>query len=144
MNKNLLSMTPKSPMQKAARMIELRKKVDQLKAEIEPLQQEIDLYKGDLLKITQDLDVLTLKTGDYTISRAIRVTPQIIDFKELKEDLIDKDIPFETEEVFTPQTMEMFKEAIKQGKKLNGLEEKETQYISVRIAKDKEVKNENK
>jgi len=134
MNKNLLSQTPKSPMVKMARLMELQAIVKKLKPEIDEL-------KADLLKVTQDLDVYTLKTGNYTLSRAKRITPQVVDFKLLKETLDKEDIPYETEEVFTAQTNVMFKQAIADKRELAGLEALETEYISIRLSdKVKEVK----
>jgi len=127
MNKNLLSQTPKSPMVKMARLMELQAIVKKLKPEIDEL-------KADLLKVTQDLDVYTLKTGNYTLSRAKRITPQVVDFKLLKETLDKEDIPYETEEVFTAQTNVMFKQAIADKRELAGLEALETEYISIRLS----------
>jgi hypothetical protein len=136
MNKNLLSQTPKSPMVKMARLMELQAIVKKLKPEIDEL-------KADLLKVTQDLDVYTLKTGNYTLSRAKRITPQVVDFKLLKETLDKEDIPYETEEVFTAQTNVMFKQAIADKRELAGLEALETEYISIRLSdKVKEVNKE--
>ena len=134
MNKNLLSQTPKSPMAKMQKLMELQAIVKELKPQIDEL-------KADLLKVTQDLDVYTLKTGDYTLSRAKRITPQVVDFKLLKETLDKEDIPYETEEVFTAQTNVMFKQAIADKRELAGLEALETEYISIRLSdKVKEVK----
>ena len=134
MNKNLLSQTPKSPMAKMQKLMELQSIVKELKPQIEEL-------KADLLKVTQDLDVYTLKTGAYTLTRAKRITPQIVNFELLKKTLDELDIPYTTEEVFTDQTKVMFKQAIEEKKELAGLEALETEYISVRI-KEKEVKYE--
>ena len=121
-------------MVKMARLMELQAIVKKLKPEIDEL-------KADLLKVTQDLDVYTLKTGNYTLSRAKRITPQVVDFKLLKETLDKEDIPYETEEVFTAQTNVMFKQAIADKRELAGLEALETEYISIRLSdKVKEVK----
>ncbi len=128
MNKNLLSDTPKSPMQKAEKLIELQ-------AILKEIKPQIDELKADLLKVTQQLDVYTLKTGSYTISRAKRVTPHIVDFETLKSSLEKENIPFDTvvEESFAPFMIETFKKAIEEGRKLDGLEGVETEYISVRV-----------
>ena len=128
MNKNLLSNTPKSPMQKMAKLIELQTIVKDLKPQIDEL-------KADLLKVTQDLNVYTLKTGEYTLSRAKKITPQVVDFQTLKKSLEEADIPYMTEEVFSEQMNVVFKQAIEEKKDLAGLEAKETEYITVRITK---------
>ena len=54
------------PVEKVDRLLELQKIVSDAKPEIEKLKQE-------LLTVTQDLDVYTLRTGDFTITRANRV-----------------------------------------------------------------------
>lgn len=120
-----------TPMVKARRLVELQAQVKALKPEIEAL-------KADLLQVTQALDVYTLKTGSYTISRAKRITPEVVSFKILKQSLTENNIPFETEETFTPQMSVLFKKLIEDGREIDGLEGKETEYISVRV---KEVEN---
>ena len=131
---DLLNNTPKSPMQKMEKLMELQNIVKKLKPQIDEL-------KADLLKVTQDLDVYTLKTGQYTLSRAERITPQVINFKLLKESLDKAEIPYMTEEVFTDQMTLVFKQAIKEKRELEGLESLTTEYISVRIReKESEVK----
>ena len=124
--KDLIKKTNIVPTAKIARLMQLEVFQKQTKREIEEL-------RADLLKVTQDLDVLTLKTGKYTISRAKRVTPTVSDFKTLCKSLDKQNIPYETMETFTPQMSVVFKEAVKQGRELDGLEVKETEYISIRV-----------
>lgn len=99
------------------------------------LKEEIDIMKAELLEIMQKDDVLTLKTGEYTISRAKRVTPQIESVEILKNSLEEAKIPYDMVEAFAPHMNETFKQAIKQGKQLNGLGSKETEYVVVRVTK---------
>ena len=131
LNNNLLSNTPKSPMQKVEKLMEYQ-------AIIKDLKPKIDELKADLLKITQDLDVYTLKTGRYTISRAKKITPKVINFKQLKESLDKAQIPYITEEVFAEQMKLVFKQAIEEKRELEGLEGLVTEYISIRIKESKE------
>lgn len=138
MNKQLLTMTPKSPMQKAARLVELRTEEKKLRDKLALLVEEMQPYKDDLLKVTQDLDVLTLKTGSYTISRAIRISPQVEDYETLKASLEKAGVPVLVHETFMPQMDEVFKEALKEGREFEGLGKKETQYIAVRVTSKKE------
>jgi len=130
MSDNILTIlekkTPDSPIAKANRLLELQTIYKKIKPEIDEL-------KADLLRTTQELDVYTLKTGDYTISRAKRVTPRVTNFEALKEDLESREIEVYTEEVFAPQMDVVFKQAINQGTKLNGLDALETEYISIRL-----------
>ena len=104
----------------------------ELEAQYKSIKQQIDEYRADLLKITQDLDVLSLRTGQYTISRAKRITPQVTSFKTLKASLEAESIPYDTMEVFTPQTLAAFREVAKIGKDLDGLAFQETEYITIR------------
>jgi len=113
------------PIEKIKRLVELDKQYDTIKA-------ERDQLRSDLLKVTQELDVLTLKTGEYTISRGKRLTPQVTSFETLKNSLTKANIPWDVIEVFAPHTINSFREVAKQGIELDGLEVKETQYISIR------------
>ena len=122
---DLLVKNANSPMEKAQKIVELTKIIKDAKA-------IVDEYKIDLLKVTQEMDVLTLKTGSYTISRAKRITPRVTDFKTLKESLDKENIPYEVEEAFTPQMDLVFKNLVKEDRKLDGLEALETEYIMIR------------
>lgn len=121
-------------MAKAARLVELQAVMKEIKP-------EIDSLKADLLKITQELDVLTLKTGNYTISRARRITPRVTDFKTLKEQLEDAHIPYQTVEAFSKNMEPVFKKMIEDKTVIEGLEGTETEYISIRLAKKEEHGN---
>ena len=130
MDRNLLSNTPKSPMQKVEKLMEYQ-------AIVKDLKPKIDELKADLLKVTQDLDVYTLKTGRYTISRVKKITPRVIDFKTLKNSLDKAEIPYITEEVFAEQMKVVFKQAIEEKRELEGLEGLITEFISIRIREEK-------
>lgn len=134
MNKNLLSSTPKSPMAKVGRLMELE-------AQKKVIAKEIEILKADLLKVTQDLDVYTLKTGSYTISRVKRLTPKVESFAKLKEYLDAKDIPYMTEETFRETMKPTFKvmaeKAIEEKLLIPGMDIAETEFIMIRLA-DKE------
>lgn len=128
---DILTTKTNSPIDKVKRLVSLMA----LAKEIKP---EIDRLKAELLKVTQDLDVLKLKTGDYTVTRAKRVTPEVVNFNELKQSLIDADIPYMTEEVFTDGMYVVFRKAIEENKELHGLSARITEYISIRIAEKEE------
>ncbi len=129
--KNLLELTPKSPMAKAKRLFEIE-------VELKALKKEDKELRADLLKVTQELDVYSLKTGTYTISRAKRITPRVVDFETLKKSLNEEQIPIVTEETFAPQMKIVFQNLIEEGKELEGLEGLQTEYITVRLAKKEE------
>ena len=111
------------------------KRLMKLQAIMKEIKPEIDELKADLLKITQDLDVLSLKTGEYTISRAKRITPKIEDYEMLKKSLTEAGLEVYTQEVFAPQMDVVFKQAIEEGRELKGLDSLVTEYITIRLAK---------
>lgn len=94
-------------------------------------------YRDKLLAATKQHDVLTLKTGSYTITRACRTTPKVEDYETLKVSLQKGNIPFTTKEVFGDEMTEVFKQAIKEGRELDGLSSTTTEYVSVRVNGDK-------
>lgn len=120
-----------SPMQKAEKLVKLAA----LKKQVTEAYNQL---RDDLLQITQELDVYTLKTGSYTISRAKKITPSVTDVEELKAALDERDIPYKMKEVFADFMAPVFKQLVEQGTELSGLEGKVTEYVSVRVAKPKE------
>lgn len=109
--------------------------------ELEAMQREIrerrDELKEDLLAYMQKNKTLGLKTEDYTLTRAKRITPQVEDFETLKKSLEAQDIPYEIQEVFADQMKLVFKQAINEGRDLPGLAGLETEYVMIRIKEDK-------
>lgn len=134
MKNDLLAIKKDSPMEKVKKLVELQAVLKEIKPQIEAL-------KEDLLAITQQLDVYTLKTGNYTISRAKKITPRVTDFKRLKQSLDEAGIPYMVEEVFTSQMQIVFKQALEDKKELEGLEGLITEYVVVRLPV-KEIENE--
>lgn len=130
---DLLKVEANTPMEKAEQLIHLE-------AIERGIREKITRYKADLLKVTQDLDVLQLKTGKYTISRCKRITPRVADFEALKASLDKAQIPYGTKEVFADYMGPVFKQAIETGRELDGLEGTETEYVMVRLPKKKEEK----
>ena len=125
---DILKIKANTPMEKADQLV-------QLEAIKKGIDKKIKEYKADLLKATQELDVLQLKTGKYTISRVSRVTPRVLDFETLKESLEKAHIPYDTQETFSDHMRAVFTRAVKEGKQLDGLDALETEYVMVRIAK---------
>lgn len=122
-----------SPMQKAEKLVKLAN----LKKEVETAYNQL---RDDLLSVTQELDVLTLKTGSYTITRSCRVTPSVDDVETLKKSLEKAGIEYKMKEVFADFMTDVFKQAVKEGKELEGLSAKTTEYVSVRVNTPKEEK----
>ena len=127
---DLLEIKANSPAEKAQALVQLEAIKKQINVRIAE-------YKTELLEVMQAQRALTLKTEDYTVTRAKRVTPQVVDFKLLKQSLDEANIPYETHEVFIDQMSIVFKQLIDDKKNMPGLEASETEYIMVRIAKEK-------
>jgi len=114
-----------SPMEIAEKVVELEKLQRQLKIKVSDM-------KAQLLKTTQDLDVLTLKTGSYTISRVKRQNLNVINKKALAEELESMGI-----DVIYSIDMDYMKPVVKNRvEELNNAEMTDTEYISIRINKE--------
>ncbi len=125
---DLLQINGLSQSQKAERLLKLA----DLKKQVETA---YNALRDELLEETQRLGVLTLKTESYTITRAKRVTAQVVDYKTLKLSLEKGNIPFTTKEVFGDEMSTVFKQAIKEGRELDGLTALTTEYITIRGGK---------
>lgn len=121
----LEGLTQSQKAERCLKLAELKKQVDTA----------YNALRDELLKSTQELDVYTLKTGSYTLTRATRITPQVTDYTKLKETLEKEKIPYTTKEVFGDEMTEVFKLAIKEGRVLDGLESKVTEYITIKGGK---------
>lgn len=115
-----------TPSQKVEKLIELQA----LERKIKP---QIDKLKGELLEAMKSQDLEMMRTGSYTLSRAKRVTPKVVDFEAVKKYLDKNDIPYETKEVFEDYMTNTFKYLVEEGKEVEGLDTQETEYVSVRI-----------
>lgn len=129
MNKLKLERKTIIPAAQISKLIELEKEYKLIKA-------QIDEYRTELLATMQNNDVVSLKTGTYTLSRSKRITPHVLDVKELKEALDKENIPYKIIATFAPQMNIVFKKLIEDGRMLPGLSGNETEYVSIRIAKE--------
>lgn len=125
----LLASTPSNSMEKAAKLVELEAIAKQVKA-------QIDQYRAELLEETKRLDVLQIKTGTYTISRVKKLLPKVTDFTALKNALEQANIPYDTVETFADHMKQTFKQIAEDGRKLDGLEVAESEYVMIRINKE--------
>lgn len=137
--KEIITMTAKKALAlpKPRTLNEKAKQLLELELMQRDIREAIADRKADLLAYMQKNKTLGLKTEDYTLTRAKRITPQVVDFDQLKETLEKNDIPYETQVVFADQMKVVFKQAIDEGRDLPGLEGLETEYVMVRV---KEVK----
>ena len=117
---------------KAKELMELEVMQNQIKAKILE-------YKTELLAYMQEHKTLGLKTETYTLTRAKKVTPQVVDFKQLKESLDEANIPVMTKVVVDESMMRVFNVLIEEGREMPGLDSLETEYIMVRVKETKKV-----
>ena len=117
-----------STYEKAQQIIKLEAAKDKIDSALSEL-------RADLLTATKEQGVLTLKTEDYTITRATRETLKVTDHKTAAIELDAMNIPVLTETVLSDSTKKVLKELIKQGKEFDSASVQSTEYISIKINK---------
>lgn len=115
--------------EKAQQIIKLESAKDKIDERLSEL-------RADLLAATKEQGVLTLKTEDYTITRATRETLKVTDHKEAAAELDKMNVPVMTETVLSDSTKKVLKELIKQGKVFDSASVSSTEYISIRVNKE--------
>lgn len=115
--------------EKAEELIMLEKAYKEIK-------QKLDQYRADLLEETKRMNVLSLKTEAYTISRVKKTLPRVLNVPALRKALEQENIPYETQEVFSDHMTPVFKQLIEDGRSLDGLSAIESEYITIRVHKE--------
>lgn len=122
-----------TPIEKATRyvkLIDIKKQIDQKYKE----------YRQELLELTKEMGVLTLKTEDITISRATRRTVKVTNDGVLKEELELRKIPIVEKTVLDMDYMKPVIDKLSQeGEVIPGLDTFETEYVTVRKTKKKKA-----
>lgn len=124
----IITQQTKTPAEMAARLVKLKEAKKMIDDELKEINEK-------LLEEMQRFDVLTLKTGQFTVSRAKRVTPKVMILEDVQGYFTDKGLPFTTKAVPDDVTMNTIKEMVKAGEMPDGVEAQETEYVSVRVAK---------
>ena len=113
--------------------IEICTQVVKLEQAKRQLDERLKQLKNGLLEKMTQTDVLTLKTGNYTISRSLRTTPTILNHQQVKEELA-----IQGHQVITKEVIDMdYMKPLVMSLKPKGVEFKETSYVSIRINKKK-------
>ena len=115
-----------TPSQEAQQLVKLQVLEKDIKA-------RIDASRLRLLKIMQDNDVLSLKTGEYTLFRTKRLTTTIVDQKQAIQCLKDMNVEVVTEVVLSDVMKLTYKGLIEQGKDIDGIATSNSEYVSVRV-----------
>jgi hypothetical protein len=118
-----------APIKAAEKIVELERAKDKIESSLAVL-------RSRLLEVTKENDVLTLKTGQYTIMRKQLRRIKVLNDDEAGKFLESKGVPVETRVVLD---MRYMKPVIQnyQGE-IPGIEKTLTEYVSVRLAKEKE------
>jgi hypothetical protein len=124
----IITTQAKTPAEMALKLMKLK----ELKAEIDSQLKEIN---AKLLEEMSALGVLTLKTDQMTISRASRTTTKVVNLEEAQMYFKINGLQFATVQTPDDVTMNTIKLMVKDGKTPTGVETKETEYVSVRLAK---------
>lgn len=125
---NIIDMKAVTPAEQAQKLIKLK----ELKSQVDARLKEIN---ESLLASMSELGVLNLKTEEMTITRAKRTTVSVSDMGAMKSFFEDKGLEFNTEEVVDKTTLNVAKAMVKDKQVVDGTEVKETEYITIRIAK---------
>lgn len=114
---------------------EKAKQIIKLEAAKDKIDQALSELRADLLTATKEQGVLTLKTEDYTITRATRETLKVSDHKAAAMELDAMNVPVMTETVLSDSTKKVLKELIKQGNEFDNAQVQSTEYVSIKINK---------
>lgn len=132
------ALNPSEKTEYLAKLTELRKRINA----------EYKILTDELLQATKDLGIRSLKTDNYTLSRAKKINIKVLDVAKAKADLESRSMPVKTEmiETFDDNTLNMLKEYYKakeQGNEtceasesdISGVEKSFSEYITVKINK---------
>lgn len=107
-------------------------KLERLKRDIE---ERLKAHKKYLLETMLELDVVSLKTGTYTLSRKQYKRIRIEDDKKASAYLEKMEVPVEMKKVLDMDLMRIpIKALLDEGKQIDGVSEIKTEYVSVRLA----------
>ena len=109
---------------------------------LEKLKKEIDTrlktYKAQLLDVMKQTGVKSLKTDDYILYRTDYEYVKINDHARAIEDLQNKEIPIQTEEVLASSMKATLDELVKKQKQeVDGIELARREYVGVRLNEEK-------
>jgi hypothetical protein len=127
---DLINIQAKTPAEMADKVVKLKELKKQVDAKLKEL-------SNGLLESMKEFDVLTLKTGQLTITRQSRTTCSIEDLEELKGFCEDRKLYFKTKEVADDITVNQVKEIVKTGQEVDGVEVKNTEYVVIKATKVK-------
>lgn len=125
---------------KAKKLWELRQKIagidEGYRKMTDPLKTERDAMHQEIMQDFKELGTLSMRYDFATFSIAVRKTPQVVDESKiiawLKKAKLQKEY---TAVRLAPQFDALAKEAIKEGRVIDGLETKETEFMSITSSK---------
>ena len=118
-----------TPMEAADQVIKLERLEKQVKTRMLEL-------RAKLLTAMKDQDVISLKTGSYTTTRAVRRTLKIEDQATAINSLKAMNIEVVTEVVMADQMKPVLKQLLEEGKNVDGVQMTSTEYVSIRLPKE--------
>lgn len=118
-----------TPMEAADQVIKLERLEKQVKTRMLEL-------RAKLLTAMKDQDVISLKTGSYTTTRAVRRTLKIEDQATAIDALKKMNIEVVTEVVMADQMKPVLKQLLEEGKNVDGVQMTSTEYVSIRLPKE--------
>lgn len=122
--------------EKAQKLLELRSQINEMTEAMKPLKAQREELQQNIIAHLNKVGMLSVKTPDATISKAVKKYFDITDEKLVISQLKEKGLTDYVEERINKDLWIGFeREAIKQGMKLEGTELIETEYISIRKTK---------
>ena len=119
--------------QKAKQLLELRKEANFVKEQLDRIKFKRDEIQRSLMEEMKQEEFNSVKVDDTMISLTVRKTLQIVNEKELMTDLKKRGLDDYVKEAVDRDLWKgLSSELIKRNETMNGLEIKETEFVSIR------------
>ena len=128
------ALTTKSLNAKVLTFAKLKEKRQQVKELSKELDEKYNQLREELRLEMSERKVLTLKTEDYTLYRAKRNYIRIADEDKVSDWFVKRGLVLPTK-VDYYGALPAIKQALNEGKTVKGVEEEQSEYVSVRINK---------
>lgn len=116
------------------KLYELRNKINEIKETLlQPLEEQRDAVQSEILEAMKASNEFSVRYDFATVTRAVRKTPKVTDESAVMEYIKAQGLE---NEYISPHLNSLFegyaKAAMKSGTQINGLEYRETEYISLK------------
>ncbi len=124
--KPMSEMTPAQMVSRYSKVLALKKKIDD----------EYKQLRAELLEVTKESGVVSLKTEDYTLTRQSRTTVKVTNHKAAISALEDREVPVTTKVVLDDDYMKpIYKKMLEEGEVIPGIDSFTTEFVTIRMKK---------